>query len=161
MENSHVTFYRKAYFTAKCLLAHESIVCLAGPKESGKTTIMLQLKDKFDGEYTPFKQMTAEHAESAFAQVMQSLENNEPKTFYLDDIMYLPNLDGKLGSIYAILQKLELAEEQPKFKLIVSGSKDKEMTSIIDKTLDDYAVVVHVSYFIPISNKRACVVHVH
>lgn len=90
--------------------------------------------------------MTAEHAESAFAQVMQSLENNEPKTFYLDDIMYLLNLDGKLDSIYTILQKLELAEEQPKFKLIVSGSKDKEMTSIIDKTLDDYAVVVHVLY---------------
>ena len=156
MKNSHVSFYRTAYFTAKCLLAHESIVCLAGPKESGKTTIMLQLKDKFDGKYIPLKQMTVEHAESAFAQVMQSIEDNEPEMFYLDDIMYLPNLDGKLDSIYAILQKLELAEEQPKFKLIVSGSKDKEMTSIIDKTLDDYAAVVHVPYFITISSERAC-----
>lgn len=161
MKNSHVSFYRKAYFTAKCLLAHESIVCLAGQKESGKTTIMLQLKDKFDGEYIPFKQMTAEHTESAFAQVMQSIENNEPKTFYLDDIMCLPDLNGKLNSIYAMLQKLELPEEQPKFKLIVSGSKDNEMTSIIDKTLDDYAVVVHVPYFIPISSKRACAMYVH
>lgn len=36
MKNSHVSFYRTAYFTAKCLLAHESIVCLAGPKSPVK-----------------------------------------------------------------------------------------------------------------------------
>lgn len=39
MKNSHVSFYRTAYFTAKGLLAHENVVCLAGPKESGKMTI--------------------------------------------------------------------------------------------------------------------------
>jgi len=87
--------YRKAFYEIEKALKNDAygVIILAGLRKTGKTTILKQLADKYDGYYLDFKDSKAPDTD-----YLELYERNE-KLILLDEIGYLPSFDAYFGNL--------------------------------------------------------------
>lgn len=146
LENKPKVFYKKAYFAVERALKVSTFISVVGPRMVGKTTILMQLQSKFGGKYYSFKEMNADLSDDTFDLVLQAAQNNESVIFYLDEITYLDDFGRKLSFFSQVLPRLAAKGEQPRFKIIISGSQEHSILSNVAKALGGRVTTVYVPF---------------
>jgi len=112
-------------------LKRREIILIKGPRQSGKTTLLLHLKEKLNGSYVTLED----------EDIKLSLENN-PKEFakryiegrylFIDEAQYLKNIGKKLKLLFDFFAD--------KLKLVVTGSGSFDIKVEVGKYLVGRAI---------------------
>ena len=104
--------YRKAYFeTEKALKLHcFPVIILLGLRKTGKTTILKQLAQKYNGYYHDFRKNVLTYEET------EDLFNREESLLLFDEVGYLDSFDLFMGSL------VERCADSQKKAVITSSS---------------------------------------
>ena len=145
-QNSSV-FHRKAFFEAESKLKSGSkFVAVVGSRMVGKTTILLQLRAKYGGEYVSFKNLTVDQADEIFDRINISLRANEHVIMYLDEITYLEDYGRKLAILADTLSEIAAAGDRPNFSVFISGSQEQSITTAIAVAFGGRCVSIRVPF---------------
>jgi len=100
------------------------IIAIKGPRQAGKTTLLMYLREKYGGTYITFE--NDEYRESFEKDPVMFIKSFGEKFVYLDEVQYIKNIGKKLKLIYDTL---------PDVKLVVTGSGSFEIKDSIGRFL--------------------------
>ena len=124
---------RKIEYKLDKWLNRKEIILIKGPRQSGKTTLLLHLREKFGGNYITLEDIemlrTFENNPKKFAQRFLGQEKN---FLYIDEAQYSKNTGRIIKSIFDLFSD--------KLKLIVTGSGSFDVKVEIGKYLVGRAV---------------------
>ncbi len=114
-------------------IKRKEIIIIKGPRQSGKTTLLLHLKEKFGGEYITLEdEEMLESFENSPKKFIKRFLKNQRNVLYIDEAQY----SKKVGKLLKIL--FDLYSE--KIKLIVTGSGSFDVKVEIGKYLVGRAI---------------------
>ena len=116
--------HRKAYYEIEKVLQGDiySIVILLGLRRVGKTTILRQLAERYNGYYIDFRD--SKDPESDYYNALDSSKD----LILLDEIGYLPDFD-------AFLSSFEMNNEYADKKIVVTSSSYSSMRQLVHERL--------------------------
>ena len=114
-------------------LKRREIILIKGPRQSGKTTLLLHLKEKLGGEYLTLEDEDMLKAvEKAPKEFARRFIDQERKNLFVDEAQYCKDVGKKLKLIFDLFSD--------KLKLIVTGSGSFDIKVEIGKHLVGRAV---------------------
>lgn len=118
------TFKRYIYDDIVSCFGRQSVIFLLGPRKCGKTVCLHQLCDSYDNsEYIDFKNLNDEESIDAFKRIRTSIENNEDKKYFLDEITYAFYPDKEIERIAITLDE----NSGRNTKIVFAGSQSRAL----------------------------------
>ena len=109
------------------------IIIIKGPRQSGKTTLLLHLKEKYGGKYITFEDLDMlESFENSPKEFIKRFLENKKVILYIDEAQYCKEVGKKLKLIYDLYQN--------DLKIIVTGSGSFDIKVEVGKYLVGRAI---------------------
>ena len=140
------SFYRKPYFRVRDLLQSENFIAIVGPRQVGKTVMMIQLANECGGNYVSFKSLPDNVSDDTFDAVLARIRNNEKTIEYLDEITYLEDYGRRLAVLCDAMAVLIAKGQTPQFHVIISGSQQSSILDNCSKAFGSRLKVVKIPY---------------
>lgn len=113
-------FRRPIYQDVVKSLSKTNASFLLGPRKCGKTVCLRQIEESHkNSEYINFKLLKTDESQDVFEKIRNSIRNNEPVIYLLDEITYASLPEKEICSIADVLTEVEHTNT----KIVFTGSQ--------------------------------------